>query len=162
MSVKQAVAAGALALVSIAGSLGLAVWATSRRMRAAALPTGPDVVHVVVTAREWAWDVRHPGVDGVLGTGDDVTRTNELHLPVGRDVVVHLRTGRLVHELALVAYGKHKGVSPGRESAFAVRAGEVGESTMVCSQLCGDGHYQMVGRVVAEPVRQWRERGFGR
>ena len=162
MSVKQAIAAGAIALLGVAGATGFAVWATSRRMRDAALPTGPDVVHVEVTAREWAWEVRHPGVDGVLGTRDDVTRTNELHLPVGRDVVVHLRTARLVHELALVAYGRHKGASPGRDGAFAVRAMAAGESAMVCSQLCGDGHYQMVGRVVAEPEGQWRERGFGR
>jgi len=33
---------------------------------------------------------------------------------------------------------------------------------MVCSQLCGDGHYQMVGRVSALPEAAWRAGGFGR
>ena len=56
MSVKGAIAAGALVFLGIAGSVGLAVW---------------------------AWDVRRPGPDGVLGTGDDVMRANELRLPVG-------------------------------------------------------------------------------
>lgn len=162
MSVRQAIAAGALALLGVAASVGLAAWATTRRMRARSLPTGPDVVQVEVTAREWAWDVRHPGPDGVLGTRDDVTRRNELALPVGRDVVVQLRAGRVVHELALTGYGKHQGVAPGRPAAFAVRADVAGTSAMVCSQLCGEGHYQMVGRVTAMPADAWRAAGLGR
>jgi cytochrome c oxidase subunit 2 len=162
MSVRGAVVAGALSLLGVAASVGLTVWATSRRMRGERLPTGPDVVHVEVTANEWSWAVRHPGPDGVLGTGDDVARANELALPVGRDVVVHVRSPRLAHELALVAYGRRKGAAPGRDGAFAVRAMEAGTSAMVCSQLCGPGHYQMAGRVVAMPEAAWRAAGLGR
>jgi cytochrome c oxidase subunit 2 len=41
-------------------------------------------------------------------------------------------------------------------TAFWFIARERGESAMVCSQLCGVGHAQMVGRVVAMPYAAWR------
>jgi cytochrome c oxidase subunit 2 len=162
MNLQGAIATGGLVLLGLAGSVGLAVWVASRRLRDDTLPRGPDVVHVGVTAREWVWDVRHPGPDAQLGTGDDVHRRNELVVPVGRDVVIHLRAGRLAHELFLPAYGRRKSVLPGRDGVFALRVVEPGTSTMVCSQLCGPGHYQMVGRVTAMAPAAWRAAGFGR
>src|SRR3989475_3153443 len=34
--------------------------------------------------------VTYPGPDGQLGTADDFTVRNQLHVPVGRPIVVHL------------------------------------------------------------------------
>lgn len=162
MKLRGAIVAGAMVFLGVAASVELAVWSTSRRLRRDALPTGPEVVHVEVIAREWCWDVRHPGVDGLLGTRDDMPRRNELVVPEGRDVVIHLRTERLAHELFLVAYGRYVRAAPGRGGVLALRAGAPGTSAMVCSQLCGSGHYQMVGRVTAVPLAAWRAAGLGR
>lgn len=148
-------AAGAAVALGIAASVGLAVYVTSKRLAHTRLPSGPDVVHLEVTARSFSWDVRHPGPDGVLGTSDDVLRTDEMHVPVGRPVVVHLRTRDLVHGLFLPAYGVHQDVSPAREAAFWFRAPSAMRSQMVCSQLCGAGHYTMQGVVVAEGPEGW-------
>lgn len=149
------IAGGAVAL-GVVASFALAITFTARRFRHEHLPTGADVVHVSVTAQQWSWAVRHAGADGVLGTGDDVTLANEMRVPVGRPVVVHLETRDVVHGLFLPAFGAYRDVVPGRGVAFWLRATEPGESAMVCSQLCGVGHAQMRGRVVAAPEADWR------
>ncbi len=142
-------AAGALVAVGVVASFALAITFTARRYQHLKLPTGPDVVHVEVMAQQFAWTVRHPGPDRVLGTGDDVVRANELRIPVGRDVVVHLRTRDVVHGLFLPAFGVYRDALPGRDAPFAIKATAPGESQMLCSQLCGVGHSAMTGRVVA-------------
>ena len=62
----------------------------------------------------------------------------------------------MVHGLFLPAYGAYRDVVPGAEAPFWFRAEEAGESAMVCSQLCGVGHAQMRGRVVAVAESAWR------
>lgn len=153
---------GAMVTLGVLASVGLGVWATSRKLAHRHLPTGIDVVHVAVTARDWRWEVLTPGRDGVLGTGDDVARTNELRVPVGRAVVVHLRTRDLVHGLFLQGYGVHQDVTSSREETFWFRATEAGTTTMVCSQMCGEGHFRMQGRVVAVDAAAWAQGGDGR
>ncbi len=53
---------------------------------------GPDAhpLEVEVWAQQWAWNVRYAGPDGKFGTPDDVVTLNEMHVPVGRAVVVQL------------------------------------------------------------------------
>src|SRR5690606_5522103 len=50
----------------------------------------PDAVRVEINARQWAWDVRHPGADGRFATADDLVAVNELVIPVDRPVVVQM------------------------------------------------------------------------
>jgi cytochrome c oxidase subunit 2 len=142
-------------VVGIGASLWLAGTLAARRAQRRRLPTGPEVVHVAIEARQWAWRVRYTGPDGVLGTRDDRVAENEVRVPVGRPVVVHLTTRDVVHGLNLVGYGVFQDVSPRGPTDFWFRADAVGESAMVCSQLCGDRHYQMTGRVVAMEPATW-------
>ncbi len=149
-------AAGALVAAGVGASFAFAITFTAKRFSHQRLPAGPGVVHVEVVARQFAWAVRHPGRDGILGTGDDVMRENELRVPVGREVVVHLKTRDVVHGLFLPAYGAYRDVAPGAEVAFWFRAAEPGESAMVCSQICGAEHAWMRGRVVAVASPEWQ------
>lgn len=149
------IAGGAVAL-GVVASFALAITFTARRFRHERLPTGPNVVHVEVMAQQFAWTVRHTGPDGVLGTRDDVILSNEMRVPMGRDVVVHLKTRDVVHGLSMPAYAIWRDALPGRETAFWFIARERGESAMLCSQLCGVAHAQMRGRVVALSDAEWR------
>lgn len=153
---------GVVVTLGVVATVAFGMWASSRKLAHRHLPTGPDVVHVAVTARDWRWEVTTPGRDGVLGTGDDVARTNELRVPVGRPVVVHLRTRDLVHGLFLQGFGMHQDVTASREEMFWFRATEAGVTTMVCSQMCGEGHFRMQGRVVAVDAAAWAQGGDGR
>jgi cytochrome c oxidase subunit II len=154
VNVRHLVAYG-LVVAGVVASFALAIVFTARRMRHTQLPTGPNVVHVEVTAKQYMWLVRHPGEDGVLGTSDDIVRDNELRVPVGRDVVVHLKSRDVVHGMFLPAYGTYRDVVPGHEAPFWFRARVPENSVMLCSQICGPGHSQMQGRVMAVSEVDW-------
>ncbi len=46
-------------------------------------PTGPNVVHVTVTARQWWWEFHYDD------PGNGVETANELHIPVGQPDRAH-------------------------------------------------------------------------
>ncbi len=50
----------------------------------------PDSYPIGVHAKQFEWQYTYPGPDGQLGTADDYTIRNQLHVPVNRDVVVIL------------------------------------------------------------------------
>src|SRR5205814_715254 len=39
---------------------------------------------IAIHAKQFEWQVTYPGADGQLGTSDDFTVRNQLHVPVGR------------------------------------------------------------------------------
>src|SRR5204863_2515049 len=54
---------------------------------------------IAIHAKQFEWQVTYPGADGQLGTSDDFTVRNQLHVPVGRPVVVHLSSEDVIHSL---------------------------------------------------------------
>src|SRR5512145_1103560 len=50
----------------------------------------PDAYRIGVHAKQFEWQVRYAGTDAQLGTDDDLTVRNQLHVPVGRPVAVEL------------------------------------------------------------------------
>src|SRR5262245_11911066 len=46
----------------------------------------PSDFTVSVTAKQFNWEIAYPGPDGKLGTDDDVTMDNDLHVPVNKTV----------------------------------------------------------------------------
>src|SRR5574337_1574071 len=61
----------------------------------------PADVHVQVTAKQFNWEMVYPGPDGKFGTADDLSMENELHVPVGKVVRVHLKSKDVVHSFFL-------------------------------------------------------------
>ena len=41
--------------------------------------------------------MRYPGPDGMFATPDDVTTINQLHIPLGQPVLIHLRSKDVIH-----------------------------------------------------------------
>ncbi len=46
-----------------------------------------------MTAKQFNWEIAYPGPDGKFGTEDDMTMDNEVHVPSGKPVVLHLERG---------------------------------------------------------------------
>src|SRR3989441_2027845 len=66
-----------------------------------------DAYPIGVHAKQFEWQITYPGPDGKLGTADDFTVRNQLHVPAGRPVVVHLSSERSeehTSELQSLAY----------------------------------------------------------
>lgn len=111
----------------------------------------PDIPPTVeVTARQFEWRVRYPGSDGEFDTRDDVYTVNSLHVPVGQDVLVVLKSEDVLHSFFLPNLRVKQDAVPGMQQNVWFRPLEEGEFDLVCAELCGWGHYKMKGRLIVE------------
>lgn len=101
-----------------------------------------------VEARQYAWGVTYPGADGELGSDDDFTRYNELHVPVGQPVVIELTSADVIHSFFVPAFRIKQDAVPGMTTKVWFEATDVGEYALACAELCGIAHYNMGGRVI--------------
>ncbi|HEX6838034.1 MAG TPA: cytochrome c oxidase subunit II [Polyangia bacterium] len=107
-------------------------------------------LEVEVWAQQWAWNIRYAGPDGKFGTPDDVVTLDELHVPVGRPVVVHLRSKDVVHSFWAPSFRIKQDAVPGIETRLWFAAKLLGHYELGCAQLCGVSHYKMRGLITVE------------
>lgn len=100
---------------------------------------------VGVSASQFVWKFAHPGRDGALGTPDDVSLENNLHVPV--DAVVHfeLAATDVIHSFFIPNFRIKQDAVPGRTFTGWFRATRPGRYQIVCAELCGIGHTNMRG-----------------
>src|SRR2546430_2739642 len=71
---------------------------------------------IAIHAKQFEWQVTYPGADGQLGTSDDFTVRNQLHVPVGRPVVVHLSSEDVIHSFFVPVFRVKQDAVPGMRS----------------------------------------------
>jgi cytochrome c oxidase subunit II len=107
----------------------------------------PADIEIAIAAKQFEWNVTYPGPDGRLGTEDDFTRRNQLHLPVGRVVHVHLTADDVIHSFFLPEFRVKQDAVPGMSIPVWFEATTTGTFALGCAELCGLGHYRMRGTV---------------
>lgn len=148
-------------------------WATHM----GSLPQGKDIVDIRIVAQQFAWNVHYPGLDGKFGKTssqfldnnavgldpndpngkDDITTMNQLYLPVGKTVLIHLTSKDVVHSFAIPEMRVKQDTIPGLSTAVWFTPNKTGQYEIVCSQLCGLGHYQMRGFVTVESQNEFNQ-----
>jgi cytochrome c oxidase subunit 2 len=129
--------------------LGLALWSQSVWPTVKSPSRFPDAaLEVVARAEQFEWNITYPGADGTLGTADDFTLRNQLHVPVNAPVVVHLEAIDVIHSFFVPAFRVKQDAVPGLSTSLWFEATEVGEYELACAELCGLGHYRMRARVL--------------
>lgn len=109
-----------------------------------------------VQASQFEWNVSYPGSDGQLGTDDDFTTRNQLHIPVGKPVVVHLTSADVIHSFFIPSFRIKQDAVPGMEGIRVwFEATETGEFELACAELCGLGHYRMRASVIVHPQDEY-------
>lgn len=109
-------------------------------------------VRIEVWAQQWSWNVRYPGPDGQFGTPDDIVTLDEMHVPLGRPVVVHLKAKDVVHSFWLPNFRIKQDAMPGFQTRVWFEATRAGRYEIGCAQFCGVSHNRMQGWLVAEPA----------
>jgi cytochrome c oxidase subunit II len=116
-----------------------------------------------VTARQFEWRLRYPApsrkfqslaaVDNWLKKPqpDDLYAVNELHVPTGRTIVIHLRSGDVQHAFFVPNLRVKQDAVPGLVIPILFEVLQPGPYEWVCAELCGWGHYKMKARVIAQP-----------
>ncbi len=129
-------------------------WADSKmRIPSATLANGepdPNVIEFEVQARQFEWRLRYPGKDGKLGTPDDLFSVNDIHVPVGKMVLVQLKSQDVLHSFFLPNMRVKQDAVPGMRIPVWFRPLEIGRYDLPCAELCGWGHYKMKGQLTVE------------
>jgi len=167
--------------------LSLPLWAQLKT----SFPPSDEVHEIRVVAQQFAWNIHYPGADGKFGKtnielvdevtnpigldrntpngSDDIVSINQLHLPVNKQVMIHLSSKDVIHSFSLPEMRVKQDVVPGmtipiyftptmtsaeflneikgtqREKKENWKGYEI-----ACAQLCGNSHYKMVGYLTVE------------
>jgi cytochrome c oxidase subunit II len=124
-------------------------WAAAK-MRRPTHDGQPMAFTVEVTGRQFEWRLRYPGEDGLLGTKDDLFDVNELHVPLGEETLVSLKSQDVLHSFFLPNLRVKQDAVPGMKIPVWFRPVRDGTYDIVCAELCGWGHYKMKGRITIE------------
>jgi cytochrome c oxidase subunit 2 len=129
-------------------------------------PPRPDAVPIQVQAGQFAFYFRYPGPDGKFGpihpemineanqnnfgldvdhdqdSKDDIV-TAQMAVPVNREVRLLMRARDVNHSFYVPELRIHQDFVPGLDLALHFTATKTGKYEIVCTQLCGLGHYNM-------------------
>lgn len=100
-----------------------------------------------VTAKQFNWEIRYPGLDGQIGTEDDYVVDNDFHVPVHKVVRIQLKSRDVIHSFFVPQMRLKQDAVPGREIPVWFEATKVGKYEVPCAELCGFGHSGMRGWV---------------
>jgi cytochrome c oxidase subunit II len=115
----------------------------------------PDAYPIAIHAKQFEWQVTYPGADGKLGTADDFTVRNQLHVPVGRPIVVILTSEDVIHSFWVPVLRVKQDAVPGLTIRAWFQATVPGEYELGCAELCGMGHYRMRARVFVHSAAEY-------
>jgi cytochrome c oxidase subunit II len=150
-----------LAFVGL-GILGREAWAGARFT-----PSAPDAIQIEVTTNQFVYTFRYPGSDGKFGrldpslvsaptgnplgidandpAGKDDIVASELTVPVNHPIELLLRSQDVVHNFFVRELRLQQDAVPGMLIPVNFTADRIGTYEIVCTQLCGLGHYKMHG-----------------
>jgi cytochrome c oxidase subunit 2 len=117
-----------------------------------------DALRIDGVAKQFNWAFTYPGRDGQLGTDDDFTLDNELHVPVDENVHVAIESEDVIHSFFIPVVRVKQDVLPGRTTNVWFNVTKTGRYELPCAELCGFGHYTMRGFLVVhtpEEYEQW-------
>lgn len=134
--------ATALTVVVLLVLLGLDISVS----RATTASPGKEALQIRVTGHQWWWEVQYR--DAVAQRW--VTTANEIHVPVGRMVVLELRSSDVIHSVWPISLSGKRDQIPGRENSMWLRADRPGVYRGQCAEYCGYQHAKMAFLVVAE------------
>ena len=186
---------------------GLATWSEIMNPAMASSDDSEDPLVVEIYAKQFGWTVRYAGEDNQLGYAhvrniegtnvlgldiDDVNSfddviTNELHLPVNREVIFRFRSQDVIHSAFLPHFRVQMNVVPGTKTNFrftptmtteemrnsekvieqTARINDIRSSKgedpyefdyiLLCNKICGSAHYNMQMKVVVETDEEYQQ-----
>jgi cytochrome c oxidase subunit 2 len=110
-----------------------------------------NALHIRVTAHQWWWAVEYDDAE----PSRIFTTANELHVPVGRPVIVTLRSDDVIHSFWVPNLAGKKDLIPGRTAQLQFRADKPGVYRGQCAEFCGFQHAYMAFEVVADEPPQY-------
>ena len=129
-------------------------------------PPADQSTVIQVVAQQFNWNVRYAGPDGIFGKQDmkfvkmdnvfgvdpndpngkdDIQLVNDIHVPVGKPVIIYLSSKDVIHSLKIIAMRVCQDAIPGLRIPVWFKPTKIGRYQINCAQLCGNGHSAMSG-----------------
>jgi cytochrome c oxidase subunit 2 len=135
-------------------------------------PQPADATVIAIMAQQFAWNALYPNPnlqgdekghfgrrdmslisnDNVFGVDSTdplnkgtVQVLNEIHVPVGKPVLIYLSSKDVIHSLKIVAMRLTQDAIPGLRIPCTFTPTQMGRYQIECAQLCGNGHAAMSG-----------------
>lgn len=137
-------------------------------------------LEIEVTGAQFQWYFRYPGADGTFGrtnvqkfakpdegnplgidpndpAGRDDIVSSSMVVPVGQTVMLRLKAQDVIHSLFIPAMRLKQDTVPGMDIRTSFIPIQAGTYEIVCSQLCGIGHYKMRATVRVESEERFEQ-----
>jgi cytochrome c oxidase subunit 2 len=103
-----------------------------------------DAIEIKATGQKWFWTFDYPnGANGV----------NELVVPANQPIKLLLSSTDVIHSFFVPEFRVKMDALPNRYTVAWFEATEAGEYNIFCTEYCGKGHSEMLGKVrVLPPV----------
>jgi cytochrome c oxidase subunit 2 len=121
--------------------------------RAIASPPARTPLHINVIGHQWWWEFQYP--DSV--PGNYITTANELHIPVGRPVLLNMSAPDVIHSFWVPNLSGKKDLIPGHQTETWIEADSAGVYRGQCAEFCGLQHAKMAMLVIAEPTAKFNQ-----
>ena len=143
-------------------------------------PIDPQALHIDVQAEQFAFYFRYPGPDGKLGVAhpeliddgngnffgldpandttarDDIVSAS-LNVPVGRPIYLTMHAKDVGHSFFVPELRLQQDFVPGLVIPLQFTATTVAKKEIVCTQLCGLGHFNMRAYLEVMPDSQFMQ-----
>lgn len=139
-----------------------------------------DPIRVRVIGWQFGWTYHYPGNDGKFGRIDpmrivsnsdpgidfddpnaqDDFITPTLRIAKGRPAILNITSNDVIHNYAIVPMRIQQDAIPGKEIPMWFTPNKTIETSVVCAQLCGEGHANMIGQMEVtedKAFRTWAE-----
>ncbi|MFZ0637341.1 MAG: hypothetical protein WA755_19170 [Candidatus Acidiferrales bacterium] len=143
-------------------------------------PAAPDSLHIDVQAEQFAFYFRYAGPDGKFGTlhpelisdgngnyfgldpRNDVAARDDivvgtLTIPVNKPILLTLHSKDMIHDFFVPELRIQQDIVPGLDIPIHFTAVKTGRHEIVCTQLCGLGHYNMKAYIDVLPQDKFDE-----
>ncbi len=126
-----------LPLVILVPLTAFSAWTMTRKD----LPAEQDGLTVEVTGHRFWWEVRYPQ--------HGIVTANEIHVPAGRTVELHLDSADVIHSFWVPRVHGKLDMVPGKTNTLRIEVAEPGTYLGACAEFCGIQHANMRFHVVA-------------
>jgi cytochrome c oxidase subunit 2 len=114
-------------------------------------PPGPPNTHlnIHVNGQQFLWRYDYPGQPQVFSYVD-------MHVPTNTTVTLDITASDVDHSWWIPKLGGKADAIPGYTNHTWFRISQPGVYNGQCAELCGEGHADMIGRVVAQTPAQYK------
>ena len=98
-----------------------------------------DALEIKATGQKWFWTFDYP---------NGANSINDLVVPVGEPVKLLLSSQDVIHSFFVPDFRVKMDVLPNRYTLTWFEATDTGEYEIFCTEYCGKGHSEMLGKVI--------------